>query len=187
VRTTSVEHDIDEKAPAHAADLPQRDSGHPAPLHARMLLGLQAMAGNAAVANLIETRKPAEISPPPVTAEAASTEETTVAAPRPGETDPTRLPPGEGTMGTEDAGTAIEESPARAVPDVSAADPATGLARVSYLPPAQLLSSLGMVSTAVGRQTAEEHERLWANRPQRQRHPGAERRRQEGRLRARYR
>src|SRR3989442_12329295 len=98
VRTTSVEHDIDEKAAARAAEAPRRDAAMP--LHARMLLGLQSTAGNAAVADLIETRKPNENSSPPVaeapveneaapapvTAEAPPSEET-AAAPRPGETD----------------------------------------------------------------------------------------------------
>src|SRR2546425_3263608 len=65
-----------------------------------MLVGLQSTAGNAAVADLIETRKPNENSSPPVaeapveneaapapvTAEAPPSEET-AAAPRPGETD----------------------------------------------------------------------------------------------------
>ena len=98
MRTTSVEHDIDEKARARAAEAPRRDAA--LPLHARMLLGLQSTAGNAAVADLIETRKPTEISPPPlaagglvdggapapVTAEAPPSEEAAV-APRAGETD----------------------------------------------------------------------------------------------------
>ena len=186
-----------------------------------MLLGLQAMAGNAAVANLIETRKPepaatvhASISPPPlgedsvgadaapapVTAEAPP-EEATVVEPRAGETDdelaaldaaadqdiPIHPPPlGEGAVGAAesddtaeapgggaDPGTPIEERPAPAIEDVSAAEPATGLARVRSLPPAQLLSSLGSVSTAVGRLVTDEHERLAANAPQRPRHPGA--------------
>jgi len=98
VRTTSVDHETDEKAPARGAQAPRRDAA--LPLHARMLLGLQSTAGNAAVADLIETRKPNENSSPPVaeapveneaapapvTAEAPPSEET-AAAPRPGETD----------------------------------------------------------------------------------------------------
>src|SRR5438132_3986341 len=75
--------------------------------------------------------------------------------------------------GGTDPGTPIEERPALPTPDVSAVDPADGLARVSSLPPARLLSSLGTVSTAVDRQAANEHERLAANAPQRPRHPGA--------------
>src|SRR5690349_4936532 len=111
-----------------------------------MLLGLQSTAGNAAVANLIETRKPVEISLPL---------------------------PGEGREGAAEPGTPIEEPPAPAIPDLSAADPATGLARVGSLPPAQLLSSLGGVLTVVERQTTEVHENLANNAPQRPRHPGA--------------
>src|SRR3989454_12471762 len=178
-----------------------------------MLLGLQSTAGNAAVADLIETRKPSENSPPPldearleseatpapVTAEAPPSEET-AAAPRPGETDdelaaldadsdsntsisPTPL--GEGRVGDgesadvhepqgggADAGAPIEERPAPPSPDVSAVDPATGLARVGNLPPAALLSSLGAVSTAVDRPATNEHERLSGNAPQRPPPPG---------------
>src|SRR6266851_8637493 len=217
VPTTSVEHETEDRAPAHGAEAQRRDGPVPAaerdgaaPLatlssappglfHTRMLLGLQATAGNAAVANLLETRKP-EPAPAPLTAE-ASPEEATVAEPRAGESDDELAaldaeagqetsisPPSPGERGVGDAesgdspeaegggtdpGTPIEERPAPAVPDVSAAEPATGLARVGSLPPAQLLSSLGTVSTAVNRQTAEEHGRLAANVPQRPRHPGA--------------
>ncbi|TME87964.1 MAG: hypothetical protein E6I43_02855, partial [Chloroflexi bacterium] len=212
MRTTSVERETDERAPARAAEAQRRDSA--LPLQARMLLGLQAMAGNAAVADLIETRKPTEISPPPlaagglvdgaapapVTTEAPPSEEAAV-APRAGETDdelaaldaeadstasisPPRLGEsgvGDGQAGEvsdsqgggADPGTPIEERPAPPTPDVSAVDPAEGLARVGSLPPARLLSSLGTVSTAVDRQAANEHERLAANAPQRPRHPGA--------------
>src|SRR6266705_73376 len=179
-----------------------------------MLLGLQAMAGNAAVADLIEPRKPTEISPPPlaagglvdgaapapVTAEAPPSEEAAV-APRAGETDDELAaldaeadstasisPPHLGDSGVSDRqagllsesqgggadpGTPIEERPAPPTPDVSAVDPAEGLARVGSLPPARLLSSLGTVSTAVDRQAANEHKRLAATAPQRPRLPGA--------------
>ena len=169
MRATSVEHDVDDTAPARGAEGPhpdgavaERDNALPhggpaaAPpglLDARRLLGLQAMAGNAAVANLIETRKseppiaptprgPTDVSPPPL-----------------GTTDISPPPPGEGTVG--------------AIPDISAVDPATGLAQVGNLPPARLLSSLGLVSTAAERQATDEHERLAANAPERPRHPGA--------------
>ena len=98
MRTTSVEHETDERKPARAAEAQRPDMA--LPLHARMLLGLQGTAGNAAVADLIETRKPTEISPPPlaeggvrdeaapapVSAEAPPSEEAAV-APRAGETD----------------------------------------------------------------------------------------------------
>ena len=63
---TSVEHETDEKAPARGGEAHRRDSGPSGSLDARMLLGLQATAGNAAVADLIETRKPPAISPPPL-------------------------------------------------------------------------------------------------------------------------
>src|SRR2546430_12418773 len=97
MRTTSVEHETDERKPARAAEAQRPDMA--LPWHARMLLGLQGTAGNAAVADLIETRKPTEISAPPlaggvrdeaapapVTAEAPPSEEAAV-APRAGETD----------------------------------------------------------------------------------------------------
>jgi hypothetical protein len=200
---TSVEHDTVEKAPARTGEPHRRDSGPSGSLDARMLLGLQAMAGNAAVADLIETRKPTEISPPSGETPDISPpplEEDRAEAPRAGETDDelatldteagqeTSIPPidleeanapsppplaGEGREEAAAPGTPIEEGPERASPDVSAADPSTGLARVGSLPPAQLLSSLGTVSTAVDRQTTEEHERLAASPPQRPRYPGA--------------
>ena len=98
MRTTSAEHGTDERAPARAASEAQRRDTA-LPMHARMLLGLQATAGNAAVADLIETHKPAispptlaegglgdEAAPVPVTAEAPPSEEATV-DPRAGETD----------------------------------------------------------------------------------------------------
>src|SRR5438132_928181 len=212
MRTTSAEHETDERKPARAAEAQRPDMA--LPLHARMLLGLQGTAGNAAVADLIETRKPTEISPPPmaeggvrdeaapapVTAEAPPSEEAAV-APRPGETDDelaaldaeadskaSTSPPAQGEIGVGDAeagevpeaqgagadpGTPIEERPAAPSLDISRADPAAGLARVGSLPPAQLLSSLGTVSTAVDGQAANEHERLAATAPQRQRSPGA--------------
>ena len=150
MRATSVEHDVDVKAPARAAAGPRPDGAlaerddalplsglgaAPAGLsQARMLLGLQAMAGNAAVAGLIETRKQG---------------------------------------GGAQPGTPIEDRPAPAIPDIRAAEPATGLAQVGNLPPAQLLSSLGTVSTAAEREATDEHEHLAANAPQRPRHPGA--------------
>src|SRR2546429_525390 len=65
MRTTSVEHETDERAPARAASEAQRRDTA-LPMHARMLMGLQATAGNAAVADLIETRKPTGISTPPL-------------------------------------------------------------------------------------------------------------------------
>jgi hypothetical protein len=95
VPTSAVEHETDEKAPAHGAEAQRQDvalpvaerdgsmpvaelsNAPPALLHPRLLLGLQAMAGNAAVANLIETRRPAPapapVSPTRETAPDAST------------------------------------------------------------------------------------------------------------------
>src|SRR5438876_9011256 len=212
MRTTSAEHETDERAPARAASEAQRRDTA-LPMHARMLLGLQATAGNAAVADLIETHKPAispptlaegglgdEAAPVPVTAEAPPSEEATV-DPRAGETDDELAaldaeadttasisPPtlGESSLGDGEAGDVPEapgggaepgapigERSAAPSPDLSGADPASGLARAGSLPPAQLLSSLGTVSTAVDRQAANEHERLAADAPQRPRHPGA--------------
>ena len=225
--TTAVEHDTDEKATARgvearreetARQLAKRDSAPPigrlatAPsdlLHARLLLGLQSMAGNAAVADLIETRTPAAISPPPlaregregdatapaVTTEAPAAEEATVAAVRAGESDDelaaldaaAGAPPVEGQSAPErerelvaqsaqaeladqhsdapeaqgggaEPGTPIAERPRPVTPDVSTAEPASGLARIAGLPPAQLLSSLGTVSIAVEGKVNGEHE-----------------------------
>src|SRR5436305_6144859 len=195
MRTTSVEHETDERSPTRAAEAQRPDMA--LPLHARMLLGLQGTAGNAAVADLIETRKPTEISPPPLAeggvrneaAPAPATEEAppseaAAVAPHAGETDDelasldaeadstaSTSSPALGEIGVRDAeagevpeaqgagadpGTPIEERPAAPSLDVSRADPAAGLARVGSLPPAQLLSSLGTVPTAVDRHAATE-------------------------------
>ena len=56
MRTTSAEHETDEKAPARAAEAPRRDTA--LPMHARMLLGLQAIfnAGSRPVAGRIVDR-----------------------------------------------------------------------------------------------------------------------------------
>src|SRR2546430_406527 len=75
--------------------------------------------------------------------------------------------------GATEPGVPIETPPQPAIPDVAAAEPAAGLARVAGLPPAQLLGSLGAVSGAVDRHPDQEDERLIANPPQRPRHPGA--------------
>jgi hypothetical protein len=202
-----------------AADLAAR----PALLHPRFLLGLQARAGNAAVADLIaRSHQPEQVEAPErSTAEAMAVEtETSEASPpdapmavaRAGETDDelaeldsaAEAPPAaaqaestderelvaqdaqaelaqarqpedqpEPTGGPAEAGAPIEVRPPPAIPDVSGAEPAAGLARVGSLPPAQLLSSLSVVSGAVDRQATHEHQRLAASPPQRSRHPGA--------------
>lgn len=232
MRTTTVEHETEDKAQARGAESQRKDgalpvaelaNAPPALLHPRLLLGLQAMAGNAAVADLIETRKlePAatlEPSPaaaadaiaPPVTTEAPAEEATSaVPAAGPGDDELAALdaaadaPPvagqhvedareqvaqdaeaeladqaqsgdaPEASGGGGEPGIPIEPQPAPVPHDVSAAEPAAGLARIAGLPPAQLLSSLGTVSSAVERRTTDEHQRLAANAPQRPRHPGS--------------
>src|SRR5256886_7826099 len=75
--------------------------------------------------------------------------------------------------GATEPGVPIEARPPPAVPDVGAAEPAAGLARVAGLPPAQLLGSLGAVSGAADRHADQEHKRLIADPPTRPRHPGA--------------
>jgi hypothetical protein len=241
VPTTLVEHEAEGKAPAHGAE-PQRQDGtlsetdragplaavdvasvRPALLHPRLLLGLQARAGNAAVADLIaRSHQPEPVQAPerpaaePVAVETQTTEapapETPTAVPRPGETDDELAeldtaaevpaaaqaePANERELVAQDAhaeladqagqsevepetsggpaepGSPIEVRPTPTVPDVSGAEPATGLARVGSLPPGQLLSSLTSVSGAVDRQATHEHEQLAASPPQRPRHPGA--------------
>jgi hypothetical protein len=242
VPTTLVEHEADEKAPAHGAEPPRQDgtlseadragplaaaevaTARPALLHPRLLLGLQARAGNAAVADLIARShqpEPVQAPEPPTSApeavEAQSSEasppEAPAVVPRTGESDdelaeldtaadvpaaaahaePTderelvaqdaqaeladeagqSVGEPETTGGPAEPGAPIEVRPAPTVPDVSGAEPATGLARVGSLPPAQLLSSLTSVSVAADRQATQEHERLAASPPQRPRHPGA--------------
>ena len=113
--TTLVEHEAEGKAPAQAAE-PQRREGilsdsdsagpmaanvataRPALLHPRLLLGLQARAGNAAVADLIaRSHQPEPVQAPerptsePVAVETqtveASPPETPTAVPRAGESD----------------------------------------------------------------------------------------------------
>src|SRR5256886_7023959 len=75
--------------------------------------------------------------------------------------------------GATEPGVPIETRPPPAIPDVAAAEPAAGLARVAGPPTAQLLGSLGAVSGAVDRHPDQEDERLIATPPQRPRHPGA--------------
>src|SRR2546429_7964076 len=79
----------------------------------------------------------------------------------------------EAGAGAAEPGIPIEARPPPAVPDVGAAEPAAGLARVAGLPPAQLLCSLGAVSGAADRHAEQEHKRLIANPPTRPRPPGA--------------
>jgi len=116
VPTTLVEHEAEEKAPAHGAE-PQRQDGaladvdragpmaaaevaaaRPALLHPRLLLGLQARAGNAAVADLIaRSHQPEPVQAPerPIPESAAFEPPTTEAelpeapttVPRAGESD----------------------------------------------------------------------------------------------------
>ncbi|MEA2633928.1 MAG: hypothetical protein QOH92_695 [Chloroflexota bacterium] len=114
--TTVVEHEAEEKAPAHGAE-PQRQDGaladadragpmaaaevataRPALLHPRLLLGLQARAGNAAVADLIArshqpepAQAPERPTPAPAAVETQTSEpeppEPPTAVPRAGESD----------------------------------------------------------------------------------------------------
>jgi hypothetical protein len=241
VPTTAVEHEAADKTPAHAAE-PRQDgtlsdadragsmavaevaAARPALLHPRLLLGLQARAGNAAVADLIArshqpepVQAPERPTPEAVAVEAQTSEaeppEGPTAAPRTGESDDELAeldaaadappeaaqaePTDEGELVAQDAqaelaeqgspsenqpetaggpaepGAPIEVRPPPTIPDVSGAEPAAGLARVGGLPPAQLLSSLTLVSGAADRQATREHERLGASPPQRPRHPGA--------------
>src|SRR2546423_9598103 len=197
-------------------------AARPALLHPRLLLGLQARAGNAAVADLIaRSHHPEPVEAPEQSraeAEAveigtseASPPEAPTAVPRSGETDDERgeldsaaeTPAAaqaestderelvaqdaqaelaqarqhedqpEPTGGPAEAGAPIEVRPPPAIPDVSSAEPAAGLARVCSLPPAQLLSSLTVVSGAVDRPATHEHQRLAARPPHRPRPPGA--------------
>ena len=240
--TTVVEHEAEEKAPAHGAE-PQRQDGtlsdadrtgplpvadlaaaRPAMFHPRLLMGLQARAGNAAVADLIaRSQQPEPVQAPErptseaVAVETPTTEaqppEAPIAVPRAGEsgdelaeldtaadappvaaqaepTDERELvaqdsqaelaeeasqseDQPEAIGGAAEPGAPIEARPPPTIPDVSGAEPAAGLARIGSLPPAQLLSSLTLVSGAADRQAAHEHERLAASPPQRPRHPGA--------------
>ena len=231
--------EADEKAPARGAEA-QRQNGAPpleenvgklagrppvrelaaAPrgvLHPRLLLGLQGMAGNAAVASLIqETRRTepvqaatlaAETAPPELTAggdspvakdnsqdvarddelaaldAAAEAPDNDPVAPAEGERQQVAKDaqaeldePGdtaEASAGAAEPGIPIEARPPPAVPDVGAAEPAAGLARVAGLPPARLLGALGAVSGGADRHADQEHKRLIANPPTRPRHPGA--------------
>ena len=235
--TVAVE--ADEKAPARGAEA-QRQNGAPpleenvgklagrppvrelaaAPrgvLHPRLLLGLQGMAGNAAVASLIqETRRTepaqaatlaAETAPPELTPggdspaakynsqdvarddelaaldAAAEAPDNDPVAPAEGERQQVAKDaqaeldePGdtaEASAGAAEPGVPIEARPPPAVPDVGAAEPAAGLARVAGLPPARLLGALGAVSGGADRHADQEHKRLIANPPTRPRHPGA--------------
>jgi hypothetical protein len=234
VRARAVEHEAEEKAPARAGEVARDQAsvvtlgppGIPAGLAgAPFLLALQARAGNAAVAALIEQHRTAEQTvdkPEVATSEAPPPEGTELQAtgtePSPAEAvagpsddDMTRLDAAAeapapdhqaeadsakqmaardaqnelaqtGTSNSDSAadsgggsepGIAIAERAPPAVPDVSASDPSVALARVAALPPAPLLGSLGSVSAAVGREAAQDQQRLSASPPQRARHPGA--------------
>ncbi|HEX9095426.1 MAG TPA: hypothetical protein VF990_04920, partial [Candidatus Dormibacteraeota bacterium] len=240
--TTVVEHEAEEKAPARGAELERQDgaladadragqlaapevaTARPVLPHPRLLLGLQARAGNAAVADLIArshqpepVQAPERPTPEAVAVETQTSEAEPPEAPAPGaragESDDelaelatvAESPPvageaeatdereriaqdaqaelgqqaaqtgdqPEATGGPAELGAAIEARPPPTIPDVSGAEPATGLARIGSLPPAQLLRSLTLVSGAADRQATREHERLAASPPQRPRHPGA--------------
>ncbi|TMC41325.1 MAG: hypothetical protein E6J25_09545, partial [Chloroflexi bacterium] len=244
MRTTTVEHETEDTAQARGAETQRKDGAQPvgeladappALLQPHILLRLQAMAGNAAVAGLIETRKPetatafeppagpsllATSAAPPATSEAPpGTSEapgTTEAPPAEAATDtepraedddelaaldaaadaaPVAGQPNadevaqnaraeladqvqsgdgpEASGGAGEPGVPIEARPPPVAHDVSTSEPAAGLAQVGRLPPAQLLSSLGSVSSAVDQHATGEHQRLAASAPRRARHPGA--------------
>jgi hypothetical protein len=229
VPSAAVEREADERAPARGAEAqrqqgaqPIEDNGASPPLselagrppvgelaaaprgvlHPRLILGLQGMAGNAAVASLIRETQAAPPEPtagedsqgfvpddelaaldaaadaPAVQAEAAAEgERELVAQDAQAELEQGANSSGgdapEAGGGVAEPGVPIEARPQPAVPDVGAAEPAAGLARVGGLPPSKLLGSLGAVSGAVGRHADQEHQRLIANPPQRPRHPGA--------------
>ena len=136
--TTLVEHEAEGKAPAHAAE-PQRQDGtrsdsdsagpmaaadvataRPALLHPRLLLGLQARAGNAAVADLIaRSHQPEPVQAPErPTSEPVPVETQTVEAPPP-ET-PTPVPrAGESDDELAELDTAADAPPAGAQPEAT--------------------------------------------------------------------
>ncbi|TMC62502.1 MAG: hypothetical protein E6J16_11300, partial [Chloroflexota bacterium] len=197
---TVVEHEAEEKATAHGAE-PQRQDGtlskgdragsmpaaevavaRPALLHPRFLLGLQARAGNAAVADLIaRSHQPEQVEAPERPAEAVAVEtgtseasppEAPTVAPRVGESDD-ELAELDSTAEAAPAAAQAESTDERELVAQDAQAELAEATRVGSLPPAQLLSSLTAVSGAVDRQATHEHQRLAASPPQRPRHPGA--------------
>ncbi|MBD1848183.1 DUF4157 domain-containing protein [Cyanobacteria bacterium FACHB-63] len=70
-------------------------------------------------------------------------------------------------------GTAIEDPPTPPVPDVSQADPSSGLASLSQLPPTQIQAGLGGVTTAINSSIAQKQAELAANPPQMERPSGS--------------
>jgi len=133
VPTTVVEHEAEEKAPARGAE-PQRQGGtssdadrvgsvpvaelattRPALLHPRLLLGLQARAGNAAVADLIaRSHQPEQVQAPERPASDAVAVETQTSEASPPEA-PTAVPrAGESDDELAELDTAADAPPAAA-------------------------------------------------------------------------
>jgi hypothetical protein len=80
VRATAVEHETDEQAVPRSAEAQREDAAGPTPdaakarpalIEARLLLGLQSRAGNAAVAQFMEQRRKPAAKPAPQPVEAA--------------------------------------------------------------------------------------------------------------------
>ncbi|MEO6797782.1 MAG: hypothetical protein ABI401_16645 [Candidatus Dormibacter sp.] len=178
------------------------DGSRPMAFDPRMLLGLQAAAGNAAVSGLIaESRQPVaaeSAAPPGVMTEAAPPEAAESSAPAgPAEDDLAALDaeaaPGPGQDGDDLAsistrsassdgdqgggngggGVAIEEAAPPALPSLGEMDPGQALAVASALPAGQFLGALGGVARSVDTAATGEQTRLVRRPPSRPRHAGA--------------
>ena len=135
------------------------------PLDARMLLGLQAAAGNGAVSALIAGSRPQPVAP---AAPAPGEPETAPVAPAAGESESDAAP---GDVGG--GGVPIEERPPPPTPSLRGLDPGQALAVASGLPAGQLLGALNGVAGSVDDAVAGEDARLVRDPPTRARHPGA--------------
>ena len=200
VREAPTEPRAAEKRPEQAGlEVTQLEGAPPFAFDPRMLLGLQATAGNAAVSGLIaQAREPptAVDSVAPVASEAPPSEATDDSA-GPAEEDLAVLDAeaGPGNVGGEaeissmssmssgspeaydggpaPGGVAIEERPQPATPALDGLDPGHALGTASTLPAGQFLQATGGVGRAVDHAAGVEQERLSREPPSRIRHPGS--------------
>ncbi len=180
MRTAGLEHETEVQGGSRVAERPPEQDGaragvqavgipldgpRPVPFDARMLLGLQAAAGNGAVSALIAESRSAPASAP-VPIESGAVAGAAPVAPVPSEAEAAAGEAGGG-------GVPIEEQPVPATPSLRGLDPGQALAVASGLPAGQLLGALTGVADSVDQAVAGEDARLVRDPPTRARHPGA--------------
>ena len=196
-REAPTESRVAEKRSEQAGiEVAQPDGAPPLAFDPRMLLGLQATAGNAAVSGLIaQAREPpaAVDAIAPVPSEAPPSEVADDGA-GPAEEDLAGLdaeaePGSAGAQaeissmssgpqesysgGPAPGGVAIEERTRPTVPSLDRLDPAQALGAASALPAGEFLEATGGIGRAVDHATGVEQERLLNQPPSRPRHPGS--------------